>query len=217
MDARGVEATDDSVVARGLRDALAGGADLPADGGVDLERVIGEVGVELAVAVVGEARPVAVRLELGELGKPLRHHVEVAVVARPREHRGERRDEVRLHDAGASGRDGLGERDPELGVVPRDELVVGPWQQVDASLAEGQRLQFDAPSALEAGAAELASRLGHEDRVLAGEGIEVEVEHQVVDGRRGVVSPVDRDAAGDAMGRGIQSRAQLISRCGAVG
>ncbi len=105
-------------------------ADHVAAGHIDLERVVGKVGVELRTRVIGKARERAVLLELGELWKPLRHRVKVVDVACAREHRRQRRDERGRQHERFVGQQRLVERDLQLSAVAWDELLFGAREHV---------------------------------------------------------------------------------------
>ena len=171
----------------------AGGPDAPTLGDVHDQRVAGEVGVEFAVAVIGEAGPGAVGLELRQLGKELRDDVEVPAVPGAGEERREASGEGGLDRQGLAGLQRLGQGHAELGAVVLDELVVGLVQPVLA--VDSERGELDGALAPGAHRSELAAALLHENGPFVLEGVHVEVEEQVPERALGGVLELDADGA----------------------
>jgi hypothetical protein len=110
-------------------DCRAGGAQRERAGHVERHIVSAEVRVELGQAMHGKVGPPAVRLESGNLGKPLTDEVKGACVARAHHHAGQLVVPNDVEVDRLTGRDLARQLHARVGlvVVPRPvELGVGP-------------------------------------------------------------------------------------------
>ena len=177
-------------------DDRAGGADGERRGDVERDVVRPEVGVELRQVVKREVRPRPVGLEARELGEPLADHVKVIAVARALDDDRELVVERDVEIDRLAGRDVARQGDAGVGLV----LVAGPvkldageqvrrWRR-RARGARGLRTSIEphdsggrAPAAPDA--------LAKEGGAVVLEGVQVEVQPELVHRPRARVPPVD--------------------------
>ncbi len=213
------EARDDAALRRlPLGDDGAGRPDLAlvADGRVDRDVVVAEVGEELAVRMELVAVPAGV-FEDADLREPLCDEEEVALVSRARRDARQMGHEVERDGDGVAGKRRPRQRDlgdravVEVAVVGRDEPHRG--EQVRSVRGERESRDLDrAPGFRDGAAAAPPAVLAPERRERVAEGIEVKVEPQRRSRVARRVGPGQDLGAGDRLLLGVQTAGDLV-RC----